>query len=106
MYEELPNDPLVTWEGEGNLSVRGRPNYDQGERGSGQELASESKGWYSALNLQKRNNQLKVFCNIFWRQIIQPSLPECQTATLFLVSSQVLTVVPREPETFISWHQP
>ena len=41
--------------------------------------------------------------NILWPQNIEQCLPDCKTATLFPVSSQILTVVLREEEIFISW---
>ena len=49
--------------------------------------------------------QMLYWRNILWPQNIEQCLPDCKTATLFPVSSQILTVVLREEKIFISWDQ-
>ena len=53
MYEELPNNPLMTLQCEGSLGVGGSPDHYHREISSCQELSSESKGRSSVLNFKK-----------------------------------------------------
>ena len=110
--EELPNDTLMSRKFEGSLCVRGRPHQYQRELSSDQELSSNYEGLHSALNFKKEPVELSnkslvpqtfYWRNIFGHRISRKCLPDCKTATLFLVSSQILTVVLREEEIFISW---